>query len=118
MSYSIKFGKPKQVKTESGKSFCTIPILKEDLDGSCVKLTFLTDKCFSWGVQEEKGDDKRVKGHKLLILVISIDEQGVLKAMEKQNEFLELWTNLVAMAKKFCMQNVESVVSLDLTHWS
>ena len=79
------------------------------MDGSCVKLTFLTDKCFSWGVQEEKGDDKRVKGHKLPILVISIDEQGVLKATEKQNEFLELWTNLVAMAKKFCMQNAESM---------
>ena len=79
------------------------------MDGSCGKLTFLTDKCFSWAVQEEKGDDKRVKGHKLPILVISRDEQGVLKATEKQNEFLELWTNLVAMAKKFCMQNAESM---------
>ena len=103
MSYSIKFGKPKQVKTESGNSFYTIPILKEAVDGSCGKLTFLTDKCFSWGIQEEKGDDKTVKGYKLPILVISRDEQKSLKATERQKEFLELWTNLVALSKKFCL---------------
>ena len=90
MSYSIKFGNPKQVKTESGNSFYTLPSLREEVNGSRGKLTFLTDKCFLWGVQEERGDDKRVKGYKLPILVMSRDEQKSLKATERQKEFLEL----------------------------
>ena len=66
MSYSIECGKPKHVKTASGASFYSVPIYKKNANGEKEKLTFLTDKCFSLGVQK----DKKGENYKLLILII------------------------------------------------
>ena len=105
MSYSIEFGKPKHIKTESGANFFTVPIVKRDQDGNIGKLTFLTDKCFSWGVQKnKKGED-----YKLPILTISKNRVGKLEPTDRQTEFMEFWANLVAQSKKFCMENGESI---------
>ena len=45
---------------------------------------------------------------------MSRDKQKSQKTTERQKEFLELWANLVSLAKKFCLENSESIGRFEL----
>ena len=94
MSCKIVFGEPKQVKTQTGVSFCSVPIMKENPDGTREKLNFVTEKCFSWGAQEEG------KNYKLPIVMTGMDGSTT----EGQKKFLDFWVNLVSTSKEHCLK--------------
>ena len=94
MSYSIEFGEPKHVKTTKGNKFYTIPIYRKVTNGEKGRLTFVTDKCFSWGPQKNKKNSGEID-YKLPICMISKDKTGRLVMTEKEKEFVELWTTLM-----------------------
>ena len=113
-TYQIKFGEPKQITTKGGQKFYTIPIDKEQ-DGVKDKLTFLTDKCFSWGLQKNEMVEKQGKSeYKLPICLINKDENGTLQKTERETKFFELWDTLVKMAKQFCLENKALIGRYDM----
>ena len=113
-TYQIAFGKPKHIKTESDQQFYTIPIFKEQ-DGEKSRLTFLTDKCFSWGPQKNTmNNNSDKKEYKLPICLINTAKAGSLQMSEKEKEFFELWTMLVKKAKAFCLENKALIGRYDL----
>ena len=93
MSYSIEFGEPKHVKTTKGNKFYTVPIYRKVANGEKGRLTFVTDKCFSWGPQKNKKNSGKID-YKLPICMISKDKTGRLVMTEKEKEFFE-WTTLM-----------------------
>ena len=113
--YKIHFGKPKHVTTESGQKFYSIPILREESNGEKGRLTFLTDKCFSWGPQRNGlNKNSTKKDYRLPICLISKGQDGELSMTEKEKEFFELWTMLVKKAKSFCLENKAEIGRYDL----
>ena len=81
--YQITFGKPKHVTTESNQKFYSIPICREESYGEKGRLTFLTDKCFSWGPQKNGlNKNSTKKDYRLPICLISKGEDGKLSMTE------------------------------------
>ena len=102
---NICFGEPKQGEIGDVR-FVSVPILygKE-------RLTLMTDTCFSWGIQEEKGE----KGYKHPILMVKKNmNSGKLEPTPHQSLFLKRFDEIVAACKKYCLANKVEIGRYDL----
>ena len=106
---NIKFGEPRNVKTSFGN--CKIIPIFYVQEGKEEKLVMITDKCFSWGVQEDNFSNSL----KFPIVLVNKDvETSTLHPTEMQTSFLDATRKIVEECKAHCLAEKEAIGRFDL----
>ena len=104
----LTFGEAKTVKADHGE-FKLIPL---SYDGGKKKLSVLTAKCFSWGLQKDKGI------YKLPILLkeknATSGELEPTKGRFRTKDFVDCFKKNVLRCKQLCLENKSSLGRHDL----
>ena len=104
---NIEFGEPRNVKMSFG-NYKIVPIFYVQ-EGKEEKLVMITDKCFSWGVQEDKLSDSL----KLPIVLVNKDvETSTLNLLPFKRPFWTLHVKLWRSVRRTVWQKKRPLVVL------
>lgn len=112
---NVQFTEPEKTSLNGGTiKFKRVGIKIKGEDGKLQPLVITTDKCYSWGLQQQ-GEKFGQKDYALAIVLKNRgDAPGELKPAPYQEKFLEVFENIVEKCNDHCVENKIALGKYDL----